>query len=107
MLKNWHERAARYEENRKKKRRVGSLLSRPVDEILTELGMFFEGVFLELQLKVLMCSYWGRVLILVGFTAFYAFLLIYFKMDRSSMERERKAAWNEIQQAFQNKIGNH
>lgn len=78
----------REERKKNKKSDHRSLLTRPVDEFFIELGEKLQEKGNFIQWRILLLPYWGRVAVLMLFMAVYCGILIYFKMDRTSMEKE-------------------
>jgi hypothetical protein len=91
------------EKRKKKKGLRGPLLSRPVDEIFANIFLYLEEITIAFQGRMLQLSYWGRVAVLVVIMALYCFMLVYFKMDETSMEKEREGLYHQIKNAAQEK----
>ncbi len=91
------------EKKNKKKGLRGPFLSRPVDEIFSGILLYFQEKAVVIQGRMLQLSYWGRVAVLVTIMALYCFMLVYFKMDETSMEKEKEALYQQIKNAAQEK----
>lgn len=87
----------------KKKGLRGPFLSKPVDEIFSGIHLYFQEKAVAIQGRMLQLSYWGRVAVLVVFMALYCFILVHFKIDQSSMNRESKALYGKIKNAARQK----
>ena len=92
------------EKNKRKKVIRGSLLRRPVDEIFAGIFLYLQERAVAIQGRILQLSYWGRVAVLVIVMALYCFMLVCFKMDETSMRRERKILYEQIKNAVREKI---
>jgi hypothetical protein len=59
----------------------------------------------KIRIRILLLPRWGRVAVLVTTMAFYCCILLYFKLDETSMRQERKVLYGQIENAVRKKLG--
>jgi hypothetical protein len=105
LLEGFPDKKGKYLQNKKRHSDERSLLSRPVDEFFTLFFRWAEEKCYSVRVRILMLSYWGRVAVLVVTMAFYCCILLYFKLDETSMKKERKAVYEQMKNAVRKKLG--